>query len=146
MEHAEIEALARKLLSACETGQMVPTLPSAHSGFDLSAAYEVEAQLKRLREASGAQAVGRKVGYADAPHNQRTPEIDWLRANPHRLHLGQIGFVLTKADGDAAQTNDLTDIEQTLELCAHGPRRLHVVLVEGPASTRSLPATGRPSS
>jgi hypothetical protein len=59
---------------------------------------------------------GRKVGYADVPHNQRTPEINWLRANPHRLHLGRIGFVLTKADGGAAQTNDLGDLEQTLDL------------------------------
>ena len=61
-------------------------------------------------------AFGRKVGYADVPGNRQTPEIKWLRANPHRLHLGQIGFVLKKADGSAAQTNDLTDIEQTLDL------------------------------
>ena len=59
---------------------------------------------------------GRPVPYADVPHNQQTPEIKWLRANPHRLHLGQIGFVLTHADGSPAQTNDLTDIEQTLDL------------------------------
>ncbi|HVM62824.1 MAG TPA: glycoside hydrolase family 65 [Verrucomicrobiae bacterium] len=59
---------------------------------------------------------GRKVGYADVPRNQRTPEIDWLRANPHRLHLGRIGFVLTKADGSAARTNDLGGIEQTLDM------------------------------
>ena len=59
---------------------------------------------------------GRKVGYADIPGNQRTPEINWLRANPHRLHLGRIGFVLTKADGHAAQINDLTNIEQMLDL------------------------------
>jgi hypothetical protein len=56
---------------------------------------------------------GRKVGYADAPG---TPESDWLRANPHRLHLGRIGFQLNKADGSPATTNDLTDIEQTLSL------------------------------
>src|SRR5262245_13071017 len=31
---------------------------------------------------------GRKVGYNDVPGNQRTPEINWLRGNPHRLHLG----------------------------------------------------------
>src|SRR6188508_1138411 len=37
---------------------------------------------------------GRKVGYADVPGNKKTPEINWLRSNPHRLHLGQIGFVL----------------------------------------------------
>jgi hypothetical protein len=59
---------------------------------------------------------GRKVPYADVPHNQQTPEIKWLRTNPHRLHLGQIGFVLTHADGSLAQINNLTDIEQTLDL------------------------------
>ena len=59
---------------------------------------------------------GRLVPYADVPGNRQTPEIKRLRGNPHRLHLGQIGFVLTKADGSAAQTNDLTDIEQTLDL------------------------------
>jgi hypothetical protein len=59
---------------------------------------------------------GRPVPYADVPHNQQTPEIKWLRANPHRLHLGQIGFVLKKSDGTLAQTNDLTDISQTLDL------------------------------
>lgn len=59
---------------------------------------------------------GRKVGYADVPQNRQTPEIKWLRANPHRLHLGRIGFVLTKTDGRAATTSDVTDIEQTLDL------------------------------
>ena len=59
---------------------------------------------------------GRLVPYADVPGKQPTPEIKWLRANPHRLHLGQISFVLTHADGSPAKTNDLTDIEQTLDL------------------------------
>jgi hypothetical protein len=59
---------------------------------------------------------GRQVPYADVPHNQQTPEIKWLRANPHRLHLGQIGFVLRHADGSPATTNDLTGIEQKLDL------------------------------
>jgi len=65
MEHREVEALARQLFSAYETGQRVSHLPSARSGFDLDAAYQVEAELKRLREASGAKAVGRKAGYAN---------------------------------------------------------------------------------
>ncbi|MGO9587942.1 MAG: glycoside hydrolase family 65 [Limisphaerales bacterium] len=59
---------------------------------------------------------GRLVPYADAPGDKMTPEIKWLRANPHRLHLGQIGLLLTHADGSPARTNDLTDIEQTLDL------------------------------
>ena len=59
---------------------------------------------------------GRKVGYADIPGDRRTPEVAWLRSNPHRLHLGQIGFRLTKSDGQRATASDLTDIRQTLRL------------------------------
>ena len=59
---------------------------------------------------------GRLVPYADVPGNRMTPEITWLRDNPHRLHLGQIGFVLKHADGSPARTNDLTDIVQKLDL------------------------------
>lgn len=59
---------------------------------------------------------GREVGYADIPGDQRTPEINWLRSNPHRLHLGRIGFRLTRADGKEATATDLTDVEQTLDM------------------------------
>jgi len=59
---------------------------------------------------------GRKVPYADVPHNQQTPEIKWLRANPHRLHLGQIGFILKHADGSPATTKDLKNVRQRLDL------------------------------
>jgi hypothetical protein len=59
---------------------------------------------------------GRQVGYADIPNNERTPEINWLRGNPHRLHLGRIGFRLAKSDGRQAKAQDLTGIEQTLDL------------------------------
>jgi hypothetical protein len=58
---------------------------------------------------------GRAVGYADIPGN-RTPEIDWLRANPHRLHLGRIGFKLTRADGTRAVPADVSEVRQTLDL------------------------------
>jgi hypothetical protein len=61
-------------------------------------------------------AFGRKVPYADVPGNRQTPEIRWLRENPHRLHLGKIGFVLARSDGTAARTNDLSDIQQRLDL------------------------------
>jgi protein-glucosylgalactosylhydroxylysine glucosidase len=55
---------------------------------------------------------GRKVGYADVP-KPATPESNWLRSNPHRLHLGQIGFVF---DGKPISTNAISDVEQTLDL------------------------------
>jgi 2-keto-4-pentenoate hydratase len=61
----EIEKVARGLLSAYETGQMVTVPPSERPGFDLDAAYRVEAALKKFREAGGHRAVGLKVGYAN---------------------------------------------------------------------------------
>ena len=63
--HDEFENLARELQSAQETGRMIAVPPSARPGFDLNTAYEVEATLKRFREAAGHRAVGRKVGYAN---------------------------------------------------------------------------------
>ena len=65
--------------------------------------------------------LGRKVGYADIPGDERTPEIDWLRANPHRLHLGRLGFVFTRADGQPAGADSLRDVEQTLDLWTGTP-------------------------
>jgi 2-keto-4-pentenoate hydratase len=63
--HNEVEVLARELMSAYETGQMVAIPGSARPGFDLNTAYEVETLLKQFREAAGHKAVGRKVGYAN---------------------------------------------------------------------------------
>jgi 2-oxo-3-hexenedioate decarboxylase len=65
MPGENVEALAQELMAAYEAGLMVPVPPSARPGFDLDAAYKVEAALKRLREANGHKAVGRKVGYAN---------------------------------------------------------------------------------
>jgi hypothetical protein len=51
---------------------------------------------------------GRKVGYPTSSSGQKQL-YDWLRENPHRLHLGKIGFLI---DDPAAVTN----IRQTLDL------------------------------
>lgn len=65
MSPKEINDLTRELYSAYETGQMVEIPPSSRPGFNLDAAYEVEAKLKQFREAAGHRSVGRKVGYAN---------------------------------------------------------------------------------
>ena len=59
---------------------------------------------------------GRLVGYADIPGDRRTPEVQWLRANPHRLHLGRIGFDLRTKDGSPAAPGDLSEVRQSLDL------------------------------
>lgn len=59
-------ALARELFDARTAGQPVATVPSSRGdGFDLAAAYAVEAELTRLRREAGHATVGRKVGYAN---------------------------------------------------------------------------------
>lgn len=65
MQQNDTNALARELLSAYETGEMVPNPPSQRPGFELETAYAVEAALKQWRETGGAKAIGRKVGYAN---------------------------------------------------------------------------------
>jgi hypothetical protein len=58
---------------------------------------------------------GRKVGYATDSHGQ-TALFNWLRQNPHRLHLGRIGLLLKRSDGSPATAGDVTAMEQTLDL------------------------------
>ncbi|GAB2477017.1 hypothetical protein GCM10011375_20650 [Hymenobacter qilianensis] len=58
---------------------------------------------------------GRKVPYAvqvKTPGNKEA--VDFLRANPHRLQLGNLGFVLLKKNGQEATIKDLRDIRQEL--------------------------------
>ena len=60
------KTLAQELLAAYASGQAIAVPPSARdAAFDLPAAYAVEAELVRLRRASGRTTVGRKVGYAN---------------------------------------------------------------------------------
>ena len=41
---------------------------------------------------------------------------NWLRQNPHKFHLGRIGFHIQKNNGNNCNINDIKNIEQTLDL------------------------------
>jgi hypothetical protein len=58
---------------------------------------------------------GRGVPYLISAKGQEAT-FNWLRENPHRLHLGRIGFRLRTAAGLDALPADLSNIEQTLDL------------------------------
>ncbi|MGH7992815.1 MAG: twin-arginine translocation signal domain-containing protein [Limisphaerales bacterium] len=58
---------------------------------------------------------GRAVVYATDSTGQE-PLFNWLRENPHRFHLGQIGLELRKPDGALATPGDLENTRQTLDL------------------------------
>jgi 2-keto-4-pentenoate hydratase len=60
------KALAQELVAACSGGPTITVPPSGRdASFDLTTAYAVEAEVARLRRASGHATVGRKVGYAN---------------------------------------------------------------------------------
>jgi hypothetical protein len=56
---------------------------------------------------------GRQVSYAS---DMTSEAAQWLRANPHRLHLGQVGFQIKGIDGKPIQLDDIGNIHQTLNL------------------------------
>lgn len=58
---------------------------------------------------------GRSVGYPVDSEGQKEL-FSYLRENPHRLHLGRLGLKLTLPNGTEATTNDITDIDQRLDL------------------------------
>jgi hypothetical protein len=60
----------------------------------------------------------REVPYADAEDRdgRAFPAAAWLRANPHRLDLGRLGLMITRADDTLVPLAALTGIEQTLDL------------------------------
>jgi 2-oxo-3-hexenedioate decarboxylase len=58
-------ALAQQLMDAYSRRQQVDAPSTRDEGFDLHAAYEVEAELARMRRAAGHRTVGRKVGFAN---------------------------------------------------------------------------------
>src|SRR5436305_14806216 len=57
---------------------------------------------------------GRTVGYHTSSEGQ-TELFNWLRENPHRLHLGRARLNLSKGD-EGGGMRDITDIRQELDL------------------------------
>jgi 2-keto-4-pentenoate hydratase len=61
----DTHAVARELIDAYSTGDLLAAALSSRDGFDLAAAYAVEAELSRQRRAAGHAIVGRKVAFAN---------------------------------------------------------------------------------
>ena len=61
---------------------------------------------------------GRKVSYAVQLSNPERNKlaVNYLRQNPHRLQLGNLGFDLSKKDGAPVKLEDIKDIHQTLDM------------------------------
>ena len=58
---------------------------------------------------------GRLVGYQTSSEGQ-AELFNWLRENPHRLHLGQIALCRTTSPDDEIRSSDISNIRQELDL------------------------------
>jgi hypothetical protein len=76
---------------------------------------------------------GRTVGY---PTNTTSPAGQWLRENPHLQPLPQIGFVLAGPGGRALTSEDVSAIDQRLDMW-RGRLDSHVQLLGQPVSVSS---------
>ena len=56
---------------------------------------------------------GRKVSYSV---QTKSPAVEYFRANPHRLQLGNVAMEITKKDGTLAVLQDLQHIDQQLDV------------------------------
>ncbi len=63
---------------------------------------------------------GRLVDYVHqfraGEESTKVAASDWLRANPHRIHLGMIGLQIIKQDGSEITINDIKENVQKLDL------------------------------
>ncbi len=61
---------------------------------------------------------GRKISYTvqikEPERNKRA--VEYLRVNPHRLQLGNVGLEIIKKDGSTARAEDIKNIKQQLDI------------------------------
>lgn len=74
--------------------------------------YSVEETLEYI------ESHGRKIPYAlQWPDNNEACEAaDHIRQNPHRIHLANVGWFITKSDGSRVAISDIKQIEQKLDV------------------------------
>jgi 2-oxo-3-hexenedioate decarboxylase len=60
-----VQAIARELLDAHDRAVLIESIAARDPAFDLDAAYQVAAELMRLRRGRGARPVGRKIGFTN---------------------------------------------------------------------------------
>lgn len=95
--------------------------------------YTVEESFKEL------ESHGRKVIYTTqiSEPQRKKDAVNFLRQNPHRLQLGNIGFELYKKDGTRAQINDISEVNQTLDLW-NGEISSHFVFDGQPVDVKTV--------
>jgi len=61
----QIHSIARDLLDAHDHARLIAPITAGDAGFDLDAAYQVAAELMRVRRSRGSRPIGRKIGFTN---------------------------------------------------------------------------------
>jgi 2-keto-4-pentenoate hydratase len=61
----QIQSIARELLQAHDHARLIASIAARDPDFDLDAAYQVAAELMRMRRSRGSRPVGRKIGFTN---------------------------------------------------------------------------------
>ncbi|TBX24316.1 hypothetical protein TK44_11990 [Jiulongibacter sediminis] len=80
--------------------------------------YTAEREYRIEETMADIESHGRKVPYArQHPSNTEAGKAgNYLRQNPHRMHLAKLRFQFVKEDGSLAELNDIQSIDQTLDV------------------------------
>ena len=65
MSPQQIQAVARELLHAHDHARLIASYAAGDASFDLDAAYQVAAELMRVRRSRGCREIGRKIGFTN---------------------------------------------------------------------------------
>ena len=65
MSPQQLQTIARDLLDAHDHAKVIGSFAARDPGFDLDAAYQVAAELMRVRRSRGSRPVGRKIGFTN---------------------------------------------------------------------------------
>ena len=65
MSPQQLQTIARELLDAHDHARLIDSIAARNPDFDLDAAYQVAAELMRVRRSRGSRPVGRKIGFTN---------------------------------------------------------------------------------
>ena len=97
------QAIAEELLEALDHGRTIVSVVERHSGFDWDDAYDVAADILRLRRDRGEQTVGRKIGFTNRniwPEYGATSPI-WAHVYDRTLAFSEQGRATVSLHGAA---------------------------------------------
>jgi 2-oxo-3-hexenedioate decarboxylase len=102
LEPSRVHAIADAIELSYERGEPIAAPPSAtEPGFDLAAAYQIEAELTGRRRAAGQRTVGLKVGFANKAM-WRILKLDtlvWAHMYERTVHMAPSGTALLSIAG-----------------------------------------------